>query len=265
MAWLFAKPDAFLLMMMFYMAGMVVIAATAPPDSSGLLGKIKTGWEFSKKIVYALAIGGLVTGTLFAFSYKSEYEDAAKQSIITMATSSLGGMNLSSSAMEDIIKSSVTRGDVEDILEAQLGDYFNSMPDEQREAVINETYEQYIVYLSQSMGSQMNSSALGSLQSKLSANVLTQVIESVPMIKAFFDYLPLLVGFTIFTTILIFGEILVVPMTALLSLMIPSKKQAVQEKQGKQLPSADEFSGMPFGCQERKRYEERETDKKKVI
>lgn len=264
MIWSYANQDAFLLMTMFYMGGLVVTAASTIKRNEGALDKIKSGWSAGKKVVYALAIGGMITGALFAVAYKSDYDNAAKQSIIAMATTSLGGMNFSGGAMSDIVRSSITRADVEELLSTQLGDYFNNMTDAQKDAVIDETYEQYIAYFSQSMNSQANSSALGNLQSKLSEGVLTQAIESVPIIKAFFDYLPLFVGFTILTTVLIFGEMLIVPMTSLLALALPTQK--IDDKKMKEFsPSVEKFAGLPFDYQERKREEEREADKKEGI
>ncbi|NYZ79652.1 hypothetical protein H0N95_00180, partial [Candidatus Micrarchaeota archaeon] len=149
-------------------------------------------------------------------------------------------------------------------LKTQLGDYFNNMSDAQKEITINKTYEEYVAYFSQSMNSQANSSSLGNIQSKLSAGVLAQAIETVPMIKAFFDFLPIFVGLSIFTTLLLFGEVLVVPMTALLSLALPTE-ELDNEKIKDFTPSVEKFAGLPFDYQDKKREEEREADKKEGI
>ncbi|MEM0372705.1 MAG: hypothetical protein QXO69_02590 [archaeon] len=193
----YTNKDAFLVMLLFYMLGLILAAIAQKPINENSFDKLKAGWNASKKVMYMLALGGMVTGTLFASIYRADYENAAKQSIITMATSSLGEANASNPAVQEVIGA-----------------------------------------------------------------VIMKTIETVPVVKTFFDFLPLIVGFTVLATVFMFGQAILVPMTSLLCLALPTEKY---EKKLEDFKSVEKFSGLPFSYQEIKREEERKADKKEGI
>jgi len=270
----FSNKVAFLLISAFSMLGLIWIADTQEKKPNCYMDKIRIALAAAGKMTKALAVGGLVTALLITYSNAAYYQDLTKQSIVSFTTSTVDSMNMSSiiqnmnftkvlgsiditeimtqEQMDKIVRESVTRDQIEQMIIQQLGEStYDSMTQAQKDELIESTYnatitqmmkqfnttEMQTAYNSMTAGiasgiqtSLLESEQFKAQQREMSLTLIEQMIDQMPLMKKMFELLPIIIALTVMTAMSMFGQFLVTPMTAVVSLTLPREKKKEKEE-----------------------------------
>ena len=268
----YSNKQAFMIMVLFQIIGFAFASVTKRELFTNLTAKMKSGYSDSKKVMYLLSLGGLITGIIVTANNQSYYEDLAKQSLADLTVQAAESMNLSqiiqnidfssminsqltNEQVRQIAEQSITKEQIREILEQNLGSSFTALPAEQQQMLIDQTYEQYVSMISNALNSQevqesinafakqaaqqmVNQNALQQIQENFTKQTLDQLSENMPAVKRVFSLLPVISGLLASAIIMIFA-VPVMFMASVFTAVMPNEKRKIKE------PKTETYTAVP--------------------
>ncbi len=273
---------AFLLMLVFYFLGIVLqIYFTAPEKETGILQRLGYGWNLSKKILYLLALGGLITGILITAASMEQRQEQFKGSLINMSRSQIEAMDieemLEGELQQDLGTSNITMSKEEfknQLLIPGIKQFnrpmnystWQSLTESQKGVIVNSSYQQYKDRMQGGVDlgnvSSVIEGQMEEMQEKITDQVMQGMFEQVPIFRVMLKLLPILTGIIIGSFILLYGTLFVSPLCALIELIIPTKEQGKNNKEDKDNEKNKERKKKTKTTKETKNSKEKEEDEK---
>jgi hypothetical protein len=203
-------------------------------ETTSVFSKMKFGWGAARKVGAFFAIGALMIALFFTLLNKEVCEQKTKESISKFAARSVGqAIDMASLISKDDLKnllcSSVTREGVAKTAEAQLGDMWNTLTEEQKNKIIDDSYAKSLescsndAYLNQAYATLQQNLNNRNI-SFVSESTIEKIMEQLPIMKTILQILPIISAIMLFSGINLFMTAFVAPFVALISLVHPRKE-----------------------------------------
>jgi|GEM_PF-5741156 len=251
---LFENRPIFISMMMFYLAGLITVTYLSKiEEKEGILEKLSSGWNISKKMIYLLAIGGLIIPLLMTATTLEYRQEQFKESMIDITESQIEEIDLAEMIDPEEIDIGSKPGNMtkeefkEDILLPQIKmtgmpmDYetWENMTEEEREVTLEYLYEEFmeeqedIDETIEETFSRAIEQQLEDIETDIMRPMMEQMFEEIPIFNLTLRALPIITALVVSSLILLHGTIFVYPFFALMSLIIPIKQEKKEKEEDK--------------------------------
>ena len=226
----------FLIIMLFYMAGCLLMAKTG--ESKGLFSKLSSSFNASKKVVTILTIGSLVASFLFIAMNPAESQSKFKEALFSFQSSINIGSLLTKDDVRQLVMGSgqlMTRDQIRDELVNQtasmLGvtsDVILSNPTVMASIEANATniysvqMDNVDKTIDQTYAKMTNSSAMNlrPIMERMFAN---------PPFSYLFTFMPVLIAILVASMVSLFGAFWIAPMAGLIGAFLPDRPNSPVE------------------------------------
>lgn len=223
----FVSGAVFLFMMVFYALGGIYMAATPEPGLKGVFQKMRAGWNAQRKVIFIVALGGLLVALLLTQANLPYYQQKVKSSLLNMTASLANAEGLVS--REDVRQMVISSELSSEEMHAQLVQSCEASPscaalepEVKQPFLENQTQK---ALLEQEAGREARVDlAYGEMRERFSGNQTRQLaermLERLPLVNTAMAALPILAGVLAFSAILFFETLFIAPFAALLGLLL---------------------------------------------
>lgn len=227
--------SVFLFITAFYLIGCMLTVLGGKKEITGIAPKLSTGYHSSKKIISFMAIGGLLSGIIFTYINLPAYKEKTEDSMVSLMgkmglENIMGGIDLSGMISKDFVRSIITKDYVKNMLVQQYGEHFNNLSKEQQDALIDQAYNTAVDQAYEATRQQAAQKIPANISSEEMKPVIKNIIETMPLTKTMFSFLPIMTGLINSALILFFGQVCVTPFSIVLGLALPKKKEITPPK-----------------------------------
>ncbi|MFW5902659.1 MAG: hypothetical protein ACOCTT_02110 [archaeon] len=239
---IFDNKEIFISMMMFYLAGLITLIYLSKINrKKGVLRDLSLGWSLSKKMIYLLAIGGLIVPLLITSATLEQRQAQFKESMTNVTESQIDEIDMGEIIDPEEIDMGITSENItkeefkEDILLPQIKmtgmpmnySTWEDMSEEEKEITVDYLYQQFMEE-QEGMDGAMEDALSKAIEQQiedmdmdLTESIMDEMFEKIPIFNLTLKLLPLVTALIVSSLIITYGMMFIYPFCALMSPLLP--------------------------------------------